>query len=514
MPLRPINREQTWLLPPSLDDLIADDHPVRFVASFVEAISDVEWQKLNIELEGEHMGAPAYHPRCLLSVWLYGFMTGTRSSRKLEAACRDQMSYLWLTGWQYPDHNTLWRFYKDHRAEMRNILKLTVKTAIKANLIDMVVQAVDGTKMGANASKDRTYDKKGLQRLLERTEASIREVEEENENGDDPPPVYLPEKLRKKEVLRAEIKSAMEQVNKENLKNINLTDKDSKFMKNRGGILPGYNVQAMVSPLKETEKEETKGMLITAVDVVKDTTDTNQLIPMIKQSEEMTGYKADITLADAGYYSSKNLATCEQMEQKVAIPESNGKILQNPYHKDKFIYNPGADTYTCPYGQILKFKGIKLVRKIWMRKYRCAAVTCRACQAFGNCTKDYRRGRSIEIGSFDAALRRHRDWMTTDRAREAFKQRKELVEPVFGIIKEQMRIRRFLLRGWSNVYAEAVVMATAFNIKTLCRYWQRLSKLNAKISTCLSLLTQPMFYYSESSRTICRRLLLAREQKA
>lgn len=254
-------------------------------------------------------------------------------------------------------------------------------------------------------------------------------------------------------------------------------------MKNRGGISPGYNVQAMVSPLKEAEKEETKGMLITAVDVVKETTDTNQLIPMMQQSEEMTGHKADITLADAGYYSSKNLAMCEQMEQTVAMPESNDKSLQNPYHKDKFIYNPDADTYTCPCGQTLNFKGIKLVRKTWMRKYRCSAVTCRACQAFGNCTKDYRRGRSIEIGSFDAALRHHRDWMATVRAREAFKRRKELVEPVFGIIKEQMRIRRFLLRGWSNVRAEAIVMATAFNLKILCKYWQRLLMTKSEKAT-------------------------------
>ena len=68
-----------------------------------------------MEIDGEVLGAPAYHPRALLSVWLYGFMTGVRSCRKLEAACRDQIPYLWLTGWQHPDHNTLWRFYRGHR---------------------------------------------------------------------------------------------------------------------------------------------------------------------------------------------------------------------------------------------------------------------------------------------------------------------------------------------------------------------------------------------------------------
>src|SRR3990170_1777604 len=115
MPLRRLSREQTWLLPPSLDDLIALDHPARFVAALVDAMGPEEWSELGVSIEGEALGAPAYHPRALLSVWVYGFMTRVRSSRKLEAACRDQMPYLWLTGWQHPDHNTLWRFYREHR---------------------------------------------------------------------------------------------------------------------------------------------------------------------------------------------------------------------------------------------------------------------------------------------------------------------------------------------------------------------------------------------------------------
>ena len=83
-------------------------------------------------------------------------MTGIRSSRKLEAACRDQVPYLWLTGWQHPDHNTLWRFYQAHRHAMRKLLKYTVATAVELELIDLAVQAVDGTKIAANAARDRT----------------------------------------------------------------------------------------------------------------------------------------------------------------------------------------------------------------------------------------------------------------------------------------------------------------------------------------------------------------------
>ena len=143
MPLRPLNREQAWLLPPSLDDLVPDDHPARFVAEFVDGPDRVQWSEMRVDLDGDPLGAPAYHPRALLSVWLYGFMTGVRSSRKLEAACRDQIPYLWLTGWQHPDHNTRWRFYKAHRGEMRTLMKCTVGTVVEMGLVDLAVQAID-----------------------------------------------------------------------------------------------------------------------------------------------------------------------------------------------------------------------------------------------------------------------------------------------------------------------------------------------------------------------------------
>ena len=157
MPLRPFNREQAFLLPPVLDDLVPGDHPARFVAEFVDALDRAQWAEMGVDLNGDELGAPAYHPQALLCVWLYGFMTGVRSTRKLEAACRDQIPYLWLTGWQHPDHNTLWRFYKAHRSTMHNLLKHTVRTAVEVGLVDLAIQAVDGTKIAANAAGDQTY---------------------------------------------------------------------------------------------------------------------------------------------------------------------------------------------------------------------------------------------------------------------------------------------------------------------------------------------------------------------
>ena len=471
MPVRQINRQQTWLLPPTLDELVPLDHPARFVAMVVDSLDAATWQKLSIQLEGDPLGAPAYHPRAMLSVWLYGFMTGTRTNRKLEAACRDQIPYLWITGWQHPDHNSLWRFYKTHRDKMRHLFKLTVKTAVKMNLIDLAVQAIDGSKIAANAAKERTYDAKGLQKLLERTEKSIQELEKENETGNDPAPVHLPEKLRQKEQLREEVKAAMEQLTAEGQKNINLTDDEANLMKGRQGLIAGYNLEAVVSPLK-TDETGKSGLFMTAADMVQDPDDHHQLIPMLEQAEKNTGKQADLSLVDAGFHSGSNLAGCEKREQVIVMPESQDKALKNPYHKDHFSYDEKNDSYHCPYGQTLRFLSTKVSRRTPRRVYGGLGSTCGKCKAFGVCTKNKWNGRELEIGQYEAEIRRHRKWMATDEAQEAYKQRKELIEPSFGIIKEIMGIRRFLLRGLNNVRAEASVLATAFNLRTLYGVWK------------------------------------------
>ena len=106
-----------------------------------------------------------------------------------------------------------------------------------------------------------------------------------------------------------------------------------------------------------------------------------------------------------------------------------------------------------------------------MRVCRATGAICRACPAFGTCTKDRRSGRTVWIGPHDTQLRRHRQWMATDEARSLYARRKELAEPSFGILKEQMGGRRFLLRGLGNVRAEFVLLATAFNLRTLWRVW-------------------------------------------
>jgi transposase len=474
MPVRPLSREQTWLLPPTLDELIPEDHPVRFVAAFVDQLSRQEWADLGVAPDGEVRGAPGYAPRVLLGVWLYGFMTGVRSTRKLEAACRDQLPYLWLTGWQRPDHNTLWRFYLEHRQPMRKLLKRTVRTAVRAGLVDLAVQAVDGTKLAGNAARERTSDESRLARLLERVEAAIADLEAQHVGGQEPSPPRLPRELEQAQALRERVAQALEQVRAEDgPARVNLTDPDAVLLKTRQGTVAGYNGQAALSRVKVDPEEQAAGsLLVTAAEVTTDPDDHAWLAPMIVQARANEG-GTDVTLADGGYHSGPNLAACAALEQVVVMPEAQQQALKDPYHKQAFVYDEPTDTYTCPDGQRLTFRGLKRRRdRPLIRVYRGVAAVCRACPAFGACTSDRRHGRALEVGPEEARLRQHRAFMATDAAKGWYRRRKELAEPAFGILKEQLGARRLLLRGLEQVRAEWSLLATAFNLRTLWRAWQ------------------------------------------
>ena len=161
-----------------------------------------------------------------------------------------------------------------------------------------------------------------------------------------------------------------------------------------------------------------------------------------------------------------------------------------------------AATVSCvPQGRVLPFERIHISSKgAHFRFYRAPGAICRACPAFGVCTKS-KDGRNVSVGPYDAALRRHRAWMATSAAKEAYKLRKQLVEPVFGIIKEQQAGRRFLLRGLANVAAEWTILATAVQPENplasvaLPRFRPRIWR-----SPCLSSRPQSLIALPESCR--------------
>jgi transposase len=190
------------LFPPALEDWIPANHPARFIREFVDAL---DLEELGFRKREAEEGRPTYAADLLLKVWLYGYFGDIRSVRKLERGCRDSVALIWLTGMHEPDHNTLWRFWRDNKMAIRKLFVQAVRVAAKANIVGALLQALDGTKIQARASRRTGLEKAELERLLDKIEKGFEQAGEM-----DPGEGYrLPKELTDRGELRERIKQAL-----------------------------------------------------------------------------------------------------------------------------------------------------------------------------------------------------------------------------------------------------------------------------------------------------------------
>src|SRR5208283_6006269 len=140
---------QQFLFPPALEDWVPADHPARFLREFVDQL---DLAKLGFAMPAATEGRPPYAPSLLLKIWLYGYFHRIRATRKLEVACQEHLSLLWLTGLIAPDHNSLWRFWSENQKALRQVFKQTVQLAARTGAAGLALQALDGTKIQAACS--------------------------------------------------------------------------------------------------------------------------------------------------------------------------------------------------------------------------------------------------------------------------------------------------------------------------------------------------------------------------
>lgn len=485
MPRRPFTRDQDWLLPPSLGELIGEDHPARFVAEFV-GLTDLA--ALGIAMEPAEEGAPSYAPEMLLALWLYGFMTRTRSSRKIERACRENLCFMWLAGLQRPDHSSLARFYQKYREAMRPLFRRTVRLAVEVGLVDFALQAVDGTRL-ASASKESLRQREGLEQLLALVEQEIQALEQSTQDeAVEPPPAAAHDRARQgRETVRERVQQALEELaerepgqapepeatgeqqTRSAAPQVSTSDPEAILVRGRQGLVVGYNAQVVA---------DGQAQIVVAADVVACSADTRQLQPMVAQAEANTGQRAQAVLADGGYHSADNVRTMAEQAQPFYAPDpqlrrEHDAPGQWPYHKSCFRYEAERDVVICPQGQELLYARTQQRdhgRVVEMRIYR--GHNCRTCPAFGpgQCTQN-RQGRHVALYGHEQALLEHRETMAQPAVKAVYRRRKAIVEPVFGQIKEQLGARRFLLRGLTNVQGEWNLLCSVHNLLKLWRHW-------------------------------------------
>jgi len=454
------NREQIGLFPQSIEDYVKADDPVRAYDAIVESLDFLE---LGIELDADKVGCPQYDPKVMLKLLVYGYSYGIRSSRKLERAVYHNVSFIWLVGGLKPDHKTIAEFRRKNKKALKKVLKQCARLCLELDLIAGNTLFVDGSKIRANASIKKTWDKrkceKYLKKIDKRIDAILSECDEIDEREEDQPSlVEMEEELRDKKKLKAKVKKILEKLEEEGEKSTNTTDSECTRIKGVQGSHAGYNAQAVV--------DEKHGLIVTS-DVVSENNDLSQFSNQIEQANETLGEKCEIACADSGYAATAELEKIDKQEIKVIVPSQRqaSKKEPKPFDKASFSYDSEKDCYICPQGQVLRYSHFDK-----RKKHKSYVITdkfiCLRCCYFGKCTKS-RYGRKI--------IRLHNEEMREKleaqyehpESQEIYRLRMQKVELPFGHIKRNLKVNAFLLRGLDGVKAEMSLLASCFNISRM-----------------------------------------------
>jgi transposase len=453
------DRDQLMMLPPTIEEYVGEDDPVRAYDAFVEALN---LEQLGIEDEEVKVGNSAYDPKAMLKILVYGYSYGWRSSRKLERALHHNLSFIWLTGGLKPDHKTIAKFRRDNRAALKKVLKQCVRLCIDLQLIEGNTLFIDGSKIRANASINHAWTEEKCRKVLERTDKRIEDILKECEQADNSESgthIRLSEELKDKRALKEKVQAIVEKIKEEERTQLNAVDEDCVKVRGRQGTHAGYNAQIAV--------DEKHGLIVNS-DVVNESNDTKQFSEQVRQANEVLGRKCKTACADAGYANTGNLKEAVEEDIEVIVPNQKQALHKHEdalFGKDKFIYDKENNQYLCPEGKVLKYSHYSETKGHYLYRIK-GPSNCIQCKHYGKCT-DNTRGRSI-IRLKDEHVKEELEALyTSDKGQAIYKKRKEKVELPFGHIKGNLKAGAFLLRGLKGVNAEMAILSTCFNISRM-----------------------------------------------
>jgi transposase len=458
------DQKQQFLLPLNLEEFVSEDHISRVLNDLINVV-DIS----AIESTYSENGCPAYHPRLFLKILFYGYLINIRSSRKIDDMTQTDTAFMYLAAMQKPDFHTICRFRSTHLDSIKEIFSQIVTFCKEMGLIGSSI-SIDGTKVKANASLRQSKSSDAIKKEIDKIlRESIETDELEDEIYGDSTPYQMPEELVDKKYRLEKIKAAKKKMDEEKLKKVNITDTDAKIMKHKDGSKkPSYNCQVAVD-----EKEQ----IIVAADLVDEENDLHQIEPMIENVKETLGYKPNVVLADAGYFSYDNVKFLLDEEIDAYIPdnfyevEKRGKTKK--FRKSLFTYDEKKDCFYCPAAFEIPFTRIqKREDEPDLRYYVCKY--CSLCVLKNACTES--KNRTISRDPREYLMEDMRAKLDTDEGTEQYQNRMSTVEPVFGQMKQNRGFREFLLRGKRKTRIEFLMMCTVHNIKKIADFMKREGK--------------------------------------
>ncbi len=435
------DRDQPFLLPPDLRDWLPQNHLAWFILDVVDQVDLAPFYRAHRD---DGHGHPAYDPKLLLGVLLYGYCIGVRSSRQIERRLHEDLAFRVLAANQTPDHVTIARFRARHEQALAGFLVASLKLCAAAGMVHVGTVALDGTKLAGNASDkaNRTHDKlDGEVAEILRQAAAADQHEDRlfgDARGDELPPTLASkaDRLARLRQAKAQLEAeaaAREQAYQQRIAahaaavqakgrtprqlkrrpqetsnpeaTANLTDPDSRFLHTRNGTVQGYNAQAVT----------TLEQVIVAAELTDEANDIHQLGPMLQATATTLAAagideRPEAALADSGYWSIDNLTTIDGAPELLIPPARHGR--QGKPRKDG---KPSAS----------RSDGLRATMKAKL---------------------------------------------ASDEGKARYAKRRETVEPTFGQIKEQQSARRFLRRGMPACKADWKLLCGTHN---LLKLWRR-----------------------------------------
>jgi transposase len=507
MRFKDYNQNQTILLPYSFDDLIPEKHPVRVIDQVVDSLNI---QPLLKAYSKE--GNPGYHPKMLLKVMLYGYMTNIYSSRKIELALRENINFMWLSSMTIVDHNTINRFRSDKlKDSFKEIFKQVVLMLANEGLITLKNIYTDGTKIEAQAGRYtfvwgnsiKTNKSKMLTQLEE-----LWNYAQSIDNDDEPNPEPNQFKEISKEVIQKTVaqidaklsgndkasskaKAKLRYIKNNFVTNLekyeqqeailgnrnsySKTDTEATFMRMKedhmqnGQLKPAYNTQI-----------STENQIIVHYTTHQNPTDTKTLKPHLADFEQTYGEEIfnelETITADAGYGSEENYHALEEKGITAYVKyntfekeqDKNYQKKHKTFSKENLYYNQEADYYVCPIGQKMhkthqSQKNTEAGYEQNLSHYQ--AQNCQGCPLRSQCFKA-KGNRSIERNhNLERHKQKTRELLLSEIGIQKIKQRSADVEPVFAQLKHNNGFRRFTLKGIKKVDLEFGLMAIAHNLR-------------------------------------------------
>lgn len=487
---------QKMLLPPSLEELIEPNQPVRVVNRVIDSINS---DALFKQYKGG--GTSSYHPRMLLKVLVYSYLSNVYSSRKMESALKENIHFMWLSGMNKPDHNTLNRFRSER---LKNVLKeifaQVVLLLVDSGHISLQQVYIDGTKIESKANRytfvwgnaiktNKAKMAEQLKALWDYTQDVAKEELKNQEEVDfkeinaekvEETIARIDEALKEKKVDK-KIKRKLGYARKhwpENLKkyeqqedilgkrnSFSKTDPEATFMRMKedhmknGQLKPGYNVQI-----------STYNQFIVNYTHHQNPTDTTTLTPHLEEFEALYKQLPKVATADAGYGSEENYTLMENLGIQAYVKYNYFDIDQKKKKNslnENLYYNKEQDCFYCPMGQKMQRTGTRkrITENGFEQKYaRYQAINCVDCPLRGACNKN-KGNRILEVNhNLNYLKSKASELLKSEKGIYHRKKRCADVEPVFANIKYNKGFKRFLLGGLKKTEIETGLLAIAHNL--------------------------------------------------